>query len=385
MGFDVNCGVRALKTNLALSQVRPKIKELVDTLFQIVPAGLGSRGEIILKGNQINDVLIDGAQWAVRQGYGTEDDLEHTEEKGKVPKANPANVSQTAIKREQGQVGTLGSGNHYLEIQYVDEVYDEAIAKQFGLSKDQILVSIHCGSRALGHQIGTDYLRILADAVRKYNIKIKDRELVCAPFGSEEGQRYFSATNCAINYAFANRQVIAHLVRKGLSKVFPDAEVKTLYDVGHNTAKLEKHEIDGKLKEVIVHRKGATRAFGPDREEVPKDYKNAGQPVLIGGSMGTYSYILAGTAEGMKKAFGSSCHGAGRTMSRIAAKKKYWGSTLVKELESNGIYIRGHSMSGLAEEAPDAYKDVSVVVNATHDAGVAKKVARLKPMGNVKG
>lgn len=385
MGFDVNCGVRALKTNLALSQVRPKIKELVDTLFQIVPAGLGSRGEIILKGNQINDVLIDGAQWAVKQGYGTEDDLEHTEEKGKVPKADPANVSQTAIKREQGQVGTLGSGNHYLEIQYVDEVYDEAIAKQFGLSKDQILVSIHCGSRALGHQIGTDYLRILADAVRKYNIKIKDRELVCAPFSSEEGQRYFSATNCAINYAFANRQVIAHLVRRGLSKVFPDAEVKTLYDVGHNTAKLEKHEIDGKLKEVIVHRKGATRAFGPDREEVPKDYKNAGQPVLIGGSMGTYSYILAGTAEGVKKAFGSSCHGAGRTMSRIAAKKKYWGSTLVKELESKGIYIRGHSMSGLAEEAPDAYKDVSVVVNATHDAGVAKKVARLKPMGNVKG
>jgi len=384
VGFDGGCGVRALKTDLMLKDVQPKIKELIDKLFEIVPAGLGSRGKILLSDAEVNELLQEGARWVVEKGYGTERDLEFIEDNGTIKGAMPEAVSALAMKREKKQVGTLGSGNHYLEVQYIDEIYDEEAARQFGLGKGQVFVWIHCGSRALGHQIGTDYLKVLAEASRKYKIPIRERELVCAPIQSEEGQRYFGAMCCALNYAHANRQVIAALVREGFEKVFPKCNVETFYEISHNSCKAEKHVVEGKSKVVYVHRKGATRAFGPGREELPKAYRNIGQPVLIGGTMGTYSYILHGTTEG-DKAFFSACHGAGRAMSRTSAKKKFWGSTLVKELDSRGVYVRAHSMSGLAEEAPLAYKPVEDVVEAIHNANLARKVARLKPIGNIKG
>ncbi len=385
VGFDVNCGVRTLKTNLFLEDVKPKLKELVDTLFQTVPAGVGSRGEISLSGKQIEHVLTEGAQWVVEQGYGTSEDIEFTEDNGKAEEADPANVSQTALKREKKQVGTLGSGNHYLEIQYVAEVYNSRVAEQFGLLEQQVVVTIHCGSRALGHQVGTDYLKNLAEASRKYEIPIRERELVCAPLDSKEGRRYFSAMNCAVNYAFANRQVISHLVRSGFEKVLPQAQLTMLYDVGHNTCKVERHQIDGKLKEVYVHRKGATRAFGPQREQLPQSYQGVGQPVIIGGTMGTESYILVGTEYGEEKAFASVCHGAGRQMSRRKAVKKWRGEQIVRELNKKGIYIQAHSLSGVAEEAPMAYKDVTAVIEAIHNANLAAKVVKLKPIGCIKG
>jgi len=385
VGFDGGCGVRTLKTNLMLEQVKPKIRQLVDLLFKSVPAGLGREGEIRLSRSEADELFRTGAEFVVKKGYGTKDDLEHIEEGGIIAGGDPSHVSDTAKKREQGQVGTLGSGNHYLEVQYVDEVYDEAAAKAYGLAKGQILVSIHCGSRALGHQIGTDYLRVLDQASRKYGIKIRDRELVCAPINSDEGRKYYSAMCCALNYAYANRQVIAHLVRQQLEKIFPGYEAKTLYDIVHNSCKKEKHEIDGKMKDVYVHRKGATRAFGPNRDEIPADHKSVGQVVIIGGTMGTCSYILRGTEYGMKATFGSSCHGAGRCMSRIGAKQQFRGDILIKELESKGIVVRCHSLPGLAEEAPGAYKDVTEVVDVMDKAGVAKKVVRLKPIGNIKG
>ncbi|MEM4152561.1 MAG: RtcB family protein [Candidatus Pacearchaeota archaeon] len=384
VGFDGGCGVRSLKTDLTLKEVKPKIKELIDELFVRVPAGLGSRGKILLSDSEVNEVLMQGAKWVVEKGYGIPEDLEFIEDKGTIKGAMPEAVSEMAMKREKKQVGTLGSGNHYLEVQYIDEIYDEKAAKIFGLEKEQVMVWIHCGSRALGHQIGTDYLKVLAEASRKYNIPIHERELVCAPINSPEGQRYFGAMCCALNYAHANRQVIAHLVRQGFEKVFPKAKVETFYEISHNSCKAEKHNINGKSKVVYVHRKGATRAFGPEREELPKPYRNIGQPVLIGGTMGTCSYILHGTKEG-EKAFYSACHGAGRAMSRTQAKKKWWGSTLIKELEAQGVYVRAHSMSGLAEEAPLAYKPVEDVVDAIHNANLARKVARLKPIGNIKG
>jgi tRNA-splicing ligase RtcB len=384
VGFDGGCGVRALKTNLKLDDVKPKIKELIDEIFRIVPAGLGSRGKIGLKDEQVNDVLRGGAKWVVDRGYGTEEDLEFIEDKGTIAGAIPEAVSEMAIKREKKQVGTLGSGNHYLEVMYIDEIYDEKAAKAFGLEKNQIMIWVHCGSRALGHQIGTDYLKVLAEASRKYNIPIRDRELVCAPINSEEGKKYFGAMCCALNYAHANRQVITHLIRQGVEKIFPQAEVKTFYEISHNSCKAEKHMIDGKLKEVYVHRKGATRAFGPGREEVPKAYRKIGQPVLIGGTMGTASYILHGTSGG-EKAFFSACHGAGRAMSRTQALKNWRGDNITKELEKKGIYVRCHSFDGLAEEAPLAYKPVEDVVDSIHNAELARKVCRLRPIGNIKG
>jgi tRNA-splicing ligase RtcB len=385
VGFDGGCGVRTLKTNLKLTEIKPKIKTVVDRLFEDIPAGLGKRGEILLKGNEIENVLINGANWAVKNGFGIEEDLVYIEDNGKIEESDPKKVSETAIQREKRQIGTLGSGNHYLEVQYVDEIYDENAAKVFGLEKDQILISIHCGSRALGHQIGTDYLKVLADASRKYNIPIRERELVCAPINSQEGRDYFDAMSCALNYSYANRQVIAHLVRKTLKKIFPEIIVETFYDISHNSAKKEKHEIDGKLIEVYVHRKGSTRAYGPNRKEIPEKYREIGQPVIIGGTMGTESYILHGTEEGMRKSFGSACHGAGRAMSRNEAIKRYKGNEIIKELEKNGIYARVHSLSGLAEEAPFAYKNVVDVIESVHNTNIAKKVVRLKPIGNIKG
>lgn len=385
VGFDGGCGVRTLATNLTLSEIKPKIKQVVDQLFRDVPAGLGKRGEITLSSKEVNDVLISGAKWAVEKGYGIKEDLEFIEDNGCVKGANPNKVSELAIKREKKQIGTLGSGNHYLEIQYVDEIYDEKAAKAFNLSKGQILISIHCGSRALGHQIGTDYLKVLAEASRKYNIPIHERELVCAPINSKEGKDYFEAMTCALNYSYANRQVIVELVRKSIARIFPKVKIKTFYDISHNSAKKEEHLVDGKKIELLVHRKGATRAFGPDMKEIPKEYRAIGQPVIIGGTMGTESYILHGTDEGMKKSFGSACHGAGRAMSRTQALKNYKGSEIIKELEKKGIYARAHSLHGLAEEAPLAYKNVKDVIESMHSAGIAKKVVRLKPIGNIKG
>ncbi len=385
VGFDINCGVRTIVTNLTLEDVKPKLRELVNLFFRTVPAGLGSRGEIKLTRAEVDEVLMEGAPWVVERGYGEEEDLMFIEEGGVVPGADPEAVSERAIKREKGQIGTLGSGNHYLEVQYVADVFDEEIARTYGLFKNQVVITFHCGSRGLGHQIGSDYLQILYQASKKYGIKIRDRELVCAPISSPEGQRYFSAVKCGINYAFANRQVISHLVCESLKNLFPDVETRVLYDVGHNTVKEEIHIVDGKKLTLYIHRKGSTRAFGPGHERIPRQYLEVGQPVIIGGSMGTESYILAGTELAMEKTFGSTCHGAGRRMSRTQAKKQFRGETLVKVLEQKGIIVRGHSMPGIAEEAPEAYKDVREVVDSVHALGISRKVVRLVPLGVVKG
>lgn len=381
IGFDINCGVVTIRTDLQRRDVEPRTRDLLDILFRKVPAGLGSTGKIHLTTKQLDEVLLSGAEWAVEKGYGRKEDLENIEENGKMPDADPDTVSPKAKERQFKQVGTLGSGNHYLEVQYVQEIYDENVAKVYGLKKDGIVISIHTGSRALGHQIGTDYLRDLAAATKKYNIKIKDKDLVCAPIKTREGERYYSAVCAGINCAFANREVITHLVREAFHELFPDTTLDLLYHIGHNTCKKEEH--NGKL--VYVHRKGSTRSFGPGRKEIPAKYREVGQPVIVGGTMGTCSYILHGTAMGMEKSFGSAIHGAGRTMSRQQAKKRYWGQTVVKELEKAGIQVKGHSLAGIAEEAPGAYKDIVNVVDCMHHSGISKKVALLKPLINIKG
>lgn len=386
VGFDINCGVRTLKTQLTRKDIEKVKQQLADSLYRTVPAGLGSKGDLRLNLKEIDEVLTQGAEFVISRGYGTKDDLEHIEENGKVDGADPNNVSVKAKQRQFRQVGTLGSGNHYLEVQYVEQVFDEQAAKAYGLFQDQILVSIHCGSRALGHQIGTDYLKTLEVASKKYRIPIRERELVCAPIKSPEGKSYFSAVNAGINCAFANRQAIAHLTREAFKviNVKPE-EIQTFYEIGHNNVKLEKHDVDGKTKELLVHRKGSTRAFGPGREEVPKAYRSIGQPVLVGGTMGTSSYILHGTQLGMDETFGSAIHGAGRTMSRNQAKRQWRGDQVVQELAKKGIIIKGHSLSGVAEEAPNAYKVVDQVVDVMHNSGVAKKVVRVKPLISIKG
>ena len=387
VGFDCNCGVRTLKTNLTIKDLEKKKKELAEKLFQTIPAGLGSTGKIKLTKDEIDEVLVKGANFAIEKGYGIKEDLEYIEENGCVKGANPENVSDKAKQRQFKEMGTLGSGNHYLEVQIVDEIFDENAAEIYGLFEGQVLISIHCGSRALGHQVGTDYLKVLDAASRKYNIPIRERELVCAPFKSEEGQKYFSAVNAAINCAFANRQIIAHLTREAFNSVLnvDEEEIKTFYEIGHNTAKLERHKVDGKTKNLIVLRKGSTRAFGPGREEIPETYRKIGQPVLVGGTMGTHSYILHGTEKGMENTFGSAIHGAGRRMSRNQAKKTWRGTDLVKQLNKRGIIVKGHSFAGLAEEAPDAYKDVEKVIDVMHNSGIAKKVVSVKPYICIKG
>jgi len=387
VGFDINCGVRVLKTPLTRSDVEPIKEALANQLFRDVPSGVGSTGEIRLKENQIDELLVKGSKYIIDRGYGFAEDLEYTEENGAVPDALPENVSARAKERQFKQVGTLGSGNHYLEVQYVEEIFDNEAAMAYGLEKDRVLMAIHCGSRALGHQIGTDYLKTLEAASKKYGIPIRDRELVCAPVKSPEGQRYFTAMNCGINCAFANRQAISHLARLAFSRVTgtkPET-IKLLYDVAHNTCKLETHAINGETKKLLVHRKGATRAFGPGRIEVPAAYRKVGQPLLVGGTMGTASYILRGTEKGMEDCFGSAVHGAGRALSRQRAKRQWRGTEVIRELGEKGIIIRSGSKSGVAEEAPGAYKDVDKVVNIMHNAGVNAKVARLRPIACVKG
>lgn len=383
VGYDINCGVRTLITNYKYDELKPHFNKIADALFRDIPAGLGSKGELRLDDNGINEVMSQGSKFMLEKGYATKEDLEFTEDNGFVKGAKPEYVSDTAIKREQKQIGSLGSGNHYLELQRISEVFDEKIAENYGLSKDQMVITIHCGSRALGHQICSDYIRVLEDASKKYKINLLDRQLACAPIESEEGKRYFGAMVSAINYAFANRQMIMHLTRESIKKVVKDMELNLLYDVAHNTCKIEKHKIDKKIKEVYVHRKGATRAFGPSREEIPAKYQKSGQPVIIGGSMGTASYILAGVDE--NAAFESTCHGAGRAMSRTSAINSYRANDIVKELTSRGIIIKGHSMKGLAEEAPEAYKDVNEVIEAVHNGGLSKKVVKMLPVVTIKG
>ncbi len=390
IGFDINCGVRVIRTNLTHSEVEPKIKELVNHLFERVPCGVGCKGFIKPTREEFKDVVSKGAAWAVEHGFGWKDDLERIEENGCITSADPSKISERAITRGHDQIGTLGSGNHYLEIQYVEEIFDKDIAEKFGITKkDQICVMVHCGSRGFGHQVATDYLKIFADAMQRYGITINDRELACAPFKSKEGKEYYAAMACAANLAFCNRQVITHRVRKCFEKVFgksaEELDMHLVYDVAHNIAKLEDHEIQGKKRQLLVHRKGATRCFGPGRKEIPEVYRKVGQPVLIGGSMETGSYILVGTKKAEQQTFGSTCHGAGRTMSRTKAKKTVRGEKLQKEMEKRGIYVKAVSMSGLAEEAGLAYKDISEVIETMHKSGVSKKVILLKPIGNVKG
>ncbi|OOG23638.1 RNA-splicing ligase RtcB [Thioalkalivibrio denitrificans] len=385
VGFDVSCGVRTLHTGLTRECIEPVKPALADALFDAVPAGMGSTGRIHLRDQQMTRMLAGGAAWAVEQGYGEAADLDRIEEHGRMSGAEPQAVSEHARKRQRNEMGTLGSGNHYLEVQHITQIYDPRVADVFGLTEGQVVVSIHCGSRGLGHQIGTEFLREMAVSATRHGIDLPDRELACAPIRSELGQRYLGAMRSAINCALANRQIITHLTRGVFAKVLPEARLDLLYDVSHNTCKVETHGIDGQPRELYVHRKGATRAFGPGHPELPVSLRDVGQPVLIGGSMGTASYILAGTNEGERLSFNSACHGAGRAMSRHQATRQWRGRALVDELAARGILIRSPSLRGVAEEAPGAYKDVSQVVQATHDAGLARLVARVEPLVCVKG
>ena len=385
VGFDISCGVRCLRTRLRREKVEEHQKTLADALFHAIPAGVGSRGRIHLKPAGMDRMLEGGAAWAVERGWGEKADLERVEEGGRMRGARPDQVSERAKTRMRDEVGTLGSGNHYLEVQAVAQVHDAEAARSFGLAEGDVVVSFHCGSRGLGHQIGTEALKEMLGAGRRHGIQLPDRELACAPIRSPEGERYLGAMRAAINVALANRQVLTHLTREVFSHVLPEADLTLLYDVSHNTCKAETHQVDGRPREVFVHRKGATRAWGPGHPALPGALRASGQPALIGGTMGTSSYVLAGTERGMERSFGSACHGAGRAMSRTQARKRWNGRRVVEELERRGILIRSPSLRGVAEEAPDAYKDVSEVVDATERAGLARKVARLVPMVTIKG
>jgi tRNA-splicing ligase RtcB len=385
VGFDISCGVRTLRTGLTAAEVLARQTEIADALLRHIPAGVGSTGNIVLDPAEMHEMLAGGARWAVAKGWGEAADLRHIEEHGCMAGARPECVSAKAKERQKREMGTLGSGNHYLEVQRVAEVFDGEAAAAYGLKIGDALVSIHCGSRGLGHQIGTEALREMVASADRLGIRLPDRELACAPVHSEAGQRYLGAMRAAINCALANRQIITHLAREVFAQVLPNARLSLLYDVSHNTCKVEEHEVDGRRLRLYVHRKGATRAFGPGHPDVPEDLRATGQPVLIGGTMGTSSYILRGTAEGMQRAFGSACHGAGRALSRTAARKRWRGSDIAANLQARGILIRSHSYRGIAEEAPAAYKEVSAVVEAAEAAGLARKVVRLDPLLCVKG
>lgn len=389
-GFVIsNCGVRLLASHVSVDEIAPHLKDLATVLYRNCPSGVGSEGSIPLSAKQLEDVLEQGAEWALKNGYARREDLNRTEEFGKMPGADAASVSKRAKDRGKDQLGTLGAGNHFIEVDRVAEVYDAEIAERLGLFLDQVAVQIHCGSRGLGHQVCTDYVNSFQQAVREYKIELPDRELVCAPFHSSEGQAYFKAMACAANFAFANRQILAHHIRRSFEQVLAgkvgDFDLYQVYDIAHNMGKVEEHEIEGKRVKVCVHRKGATRAFGPGSNVLPDDLRDIGQPVLIPGSMGTASFVLIGTAGSMAQTFGSTCHGAGRVMSRAKAKRAVRGEKLRDELTARGIVVRAGSMPGLAEEAPQAYKDVSRVVEVVHKAGIGRKVARLEPLAVIKG
>ncbi|MCD6483189.1 MAG: RtcB family protein [Candidatus Aenigmarchaeota archaeon] len=391
IGYDINCGVRLLRTDLTVNQVKPKLKELLDTIFKNVPSGVGRGGRVKVSISELNEVLARGVEWAIGNGYGIKEDLEHIEENGRMKYADPNLVSDKAKKRGAPQLGSLGAGNHFLEIQVVDEIYNPEVAKVFGIEKEgQVMVMIHTGSRGLGHQVCSDYLRIMEEKFHDAIKKLPDRELIYAPVNSEIAENYFKAMSAAANFAWTNRHMIMHWTRESFKQVFSadpleDLRMKLIYDVAHNIAKLEEHEVDGKKVKVYVHRKGATRSFPAGREELPKDYKSIGQPVLIPGSMGTTSYVLVGTETAMQKSFGSTAHGAGRAMSRSKALKKYRGEQVSKELESRGILVRAASWRVVAEEAPLAYKDIDEVVKVSHEVGIGNLVAKLRPIGVVKG
>jgi len=385
VGFDISCGVRTLRTGLSIDEVQPRLPGVADALFRAVPCGVGSGGPLRLSNAEMDDMMMTGAAWAVKRGFGSKEDLEAIEEHGTMAGAEPEAVSREAKERQRDQLGTLGSGNHYLEVQEIVEIFSPEIAAAYRLRAGDVLVSIHCGSRGLGHQIGTDYLKSMLNEASRHGIELPERELACAPLYSKVGQRYLGAMRAAMNGAMANRQVITHLVRESLADIFPSARIELLYDVSHNTCKEEVHDVDGKARRLFVHRKGATRAFGPGHPDVPESYREAGQPVLIGGSMGTSSYILAGTSESMGIAFGSAVHGAGRILSRHEATRRWKGRAVVDALSGHGILVRSPSLRGVAEEAPGAYKDVSLVVDAAEQAGLARKVARLRPLACIKG
>jgi tRNA-splicing ligase RtcB len=389
VGYDINCGVRMLKTSLRFEDVKNKIKDLVYALFNDIPAGVGSKGDIRVSAREEKEILVKGSKWAVEKGYGTEDDLECTEENGAIQGADPDAVSQRAYERGKAQSGTLGSGNHFLEVQVIDQLYGRDICDALGLDLGQVTVMIHSGSRGLGYQVCDDYTKSMVHCLQKYGISVPDRQLACAPVNSPEGKAYLGAMKCAANYAWANRQCLMHLTRKVFEKIFAMSWQKLgmflIYDVAHNIAKIEKHIVDGKEKLLCVHRKGATRAFAPGHQALPERYKKIGQPVIIPGDMGRNSYLLAGTQKAMEETFGSTCHGAGRLKSRTAAARTINEDALLKELESKGIMVKASGRGTIAEEAPQAYKDVNEVVNVVHNAGISKRVCRMRPLCVIKG
>ena len=389
VGYDINCGVRLLRTNLNENDVRPKLKELISDLFNSIPSGVGSKGAIKLSPSQLDEVLVKGVPWAVENGYGRTEDVNVCEENGHMENADPNKVSDKARKRGAPQLGSLGSGNHFLEIQKVAEIHDENAAKIMGIEKGTVTILTHCGSRGFGHQVCSDYLRISEQALKKYGVTLPDRELACVPNSSEEGESYRKAMFAALNFAWSNRQMITHWTRKSFERVLKQSEsdlgMDLVYDVAHNIAKVEKHKVDGQLKSVVVHRKGATRAFPAHRDEIPQKYREIGQPVFIPGSMGTSSWILLGQPNSMNLTFGSTAHGAGRTMSRTRARKNYTESQVKKYLTDKGIVVKALTRDGVVEEAPQAYKDVDSIVNVSHELGIATKVAKLLPIGVIKG
>lgn len=385
VGFDISCGVRCLHTGLTRADVTPVQKQLAELLFSRIPAGVGSTGRIRLDAAETDAMLAGGARWAIERGWGEPRDLERIEELGCMAGAMPDKVSPRAKDRQRDEMGTLGSGNHYLEVQEVTAVYDAPTARTFGLAQGDVVVMIHCGSRGLGHQIGTEFLKRMALAAGQHGIRLPDRELACAPIESEIGRDYLGAMRAAINCALANRQILTHLVRGVFAEVLPKADLPLLYDVSHNTCKVEEHRVDGESRRLYVHRKGATRAFGPGHPDIPEPLRAAGQPVLIGGSMGTGSYVLAGTVESEALAFSSACHGAGRSMSRHQATRTWSGRQVVDALAARGIIVRSASLRGIAEEAPDAYKDLDAVIDSADAAGLARRVARLTPLICIKG
>lgn len=385
VGFDISCGVRSLHTGLKADQIARHKTELAEALYRAIPAGLGSTGRLHLRMREMDEMLEGGARWALDKGYGLPEDMARIEENGCMQGARPGAVSSQAKKRQQNEMGTLGSGNHYLELQQVSAIYNQEIADRYGVAEGDVLVSIHCGSRGLGHQIGTEYLKKMVVEAPGHGIRLPDRELACAPINSNLGQNYLGAMRAGINCALANRQILTHITREVFARVIPEADLPLLYDVSHNTCKLEEHQTGNGKRSLFVHRKGATRAFGPGHPDIPEPLRSAGQPVLIGGSMGTASYILAGAENNEQSAFSSACHGAGRAMSRRAATRRWHGREVVSELANRDILIRSPSYRGVAEEAPGAYKDVTQVVEAAEEAGLANIVAKLTPMICIKG
>ena len=389
VGYDINCGVRLLRSNLSEQTVRSKLKDLVTDLFNSIPSGVGSKGAVKLTNSELDEVLVKGVNWAIDNGYGSSHDSDTCEENGQIQNADPNKVSDKARKRGAPQLGSLGSGNHFLEVQKVAEIHDEEAANRMGIKEGTITVLIHCGSRGFGHQVCSDYLRVSEQAMAKYDIHLPDRELACVPNNSDEGESYRKSMFAALNFAWSNRQMITHWTRNSFERVFDqsesDLDMKLVYDVAHNIAKVEKHKVDGKERKLVVHRKGATRAFPANRDEIPLKYRDLGQPVLVPGSMGTASWILLGKSNSMNLSFGSTAHGAGRTMSRSKARRDYTEDDVKKSLNDKGIFIKALTRDGVVEETPNAYKDVDAVVDVSHNLGIATKVAKLLPIGVIKG